>query len=210
MKSKFILFLTGVLLFSTLGTSITYAESSNTEKMEIEKEMADFGVVNGDKTLDVLFAIENLPENIIAEGIEETAKWMEKETGMVVEIENDSLVFPELRQGVESENEIQPIAARGMLNCVTVVGLAVAGNGIPFTKILKLKQAIEFLGGVSKTIGFIQKKYKAYRADNYRMQPAFENAVKDTSKTLKADAQAAFLDFFGISAIIVACTDLDS
>lgn len=210
MKSKFLLFLSSVLLFSTLGTSITYAESSNTEKMEIEKEMADLGIVNGDSTLDVLFAIENLPEYIIAEGIEETAKWMEKETGMVVEIENDNLVFPELMQGVESENEIQPIAARGMLNCVSVVGLVIAGNGIPFTKILKLKQAIEFLGGVSKTIGFIQKKYKGYRANNYRVKPAFENAIKDTSKTLKADVQSAFLDFFGISTIIIACSDLDS
>lgn len=35
--------------------------------------------------------------------------------------------------------------------CIAAVGIAIVSNGLPFTKILKVKQAIKALDGVSFT-----------------------------------------------------------
>lgn len=217
MKSKVILFLSSILLFVTISTPAIQAQeidSVNLSKDFVVGTDEELNIQDGDKIFDILFAIEQIPEDVLYQGIEATAKWIEEDTGLEVAIENGNLVFPELSNdngdGRDFQFDDSTIGTYGLLNCISVVGLTIAGNGLPFTKIFKLKKAISLLGGVTSAVKKIQTKYKKYRSENWRMKPAFERAVKDVSTTLPKETQDAFLDFFGITAVITACSNLDS
>lgn len=212
LKSKIVLFLCSILLFSSIST--TMVQAGGLTKVDGDSFVSEFdrelNIENSDEVLKVLVAIEEIPENVLYQGIEETAKWIEEETNLIVNIEGENLVFPELAQGIDNAGDLGieggVISSRSLLNCISVVGLAVAGNGLPFTKILKLRQALKLLGGVKKSVERIHTTYKKYRSQNWRAKPAFERSVKEVSKSLPKETQEAFLDFFGITAIITACT----
>lgn len=94
----------------------------------------------------------------------------------------------------------------GVSDCIIAVGIMIGTIGFPFSKILKLKKAISYLGGVTKTVQKIYKRYKQLKSWNWRTKDAWKKAVTDTSKSLPKDTLNAFLDFFNIANVIKNCT----
>jgi hypothetical protein len=88
----------------------------------------------------------------------------------------------------------------------TAIGLMIGTVGFPLSKIIKLKKAIDLLGGVKVTVERIYKYYKKYRSWNYTRTAAWKRAVNEASNGLPKDVLDAFLDFFNITNVINNCT----
>lgn len=95
----------------------------------------------------------------------------------------------------------------GAVDCAIAIGLMIGTVGFPASKLLKLKQAIDHLGGITKTVDKIYTKYKKLKSENWRTAPAWKEAVTSTGKSLPGDVLDAFLDFFNISNVINQCAD---
>lgn len=78
--------------------------------------------------------------------------------------------------------------------------------GFPFSKLYKLKKAIDYLGGVTATVKRIYNNYNKFRSWNYTKTAAWKRAVDDGARGLPNDTLNAFLDFFNISNVIRQCT----
>lgn len=93
----------------------------------------------------------------------------------------------------------------GAIGCASAIGVAIVGNVFSFTKITKIKSAIEALGGISKAAADIVKWYDKYRLGGHSRTSAMYKAMDKVSEGLASDVQGALLDFLGISAIASAC-----
>lgn len=83
--------------------------------------------------------------------------------------------------------------------------MAIISNGIPLTKILKVKKFIDQFGGTVKMVKSIKYWYDQYRK-NYSKSTALKKAVNKVSERTAKATREALLDFFGISAIIGSCS----
>ncbi len=114
-----------------------------------------------------LNGIEQLPPGIEKQGPEKVAKWLSKKTGVEVTTDGENLFIPSLAEvNLETDQSFNEssITTFGVWGCITAVGLMIGTVGFPFSKILKLKKAIDFLGGVTKTVKRINKSYKNIKA----------------------------------------------
>lgn len=187
-----ILFLSAVFLFSSIMVpTVSAKEQAQNIPEEIVNE-EDFEPVN-----KVLSAIEKLPEDVYAQGEQATVEWLSQETGYEVYVDDNGMVqFEDNRMKVQFN-----LAA-----CIGAVGVAVVSNGLPFTKLLKVKKALKALGGTTKAIKKIKKSYDEYRYNGFSRKKSLKKAVNDASSTLGKDLKGALLDFFNISAVIGSCT----
>lgn len=148
--------------------------------------------------IETLFAaIESMPEEIASKENEDTVNWLSKNTGI-------NFVLEEANIKVLNENTITP--AFSISGCTGAIGWALISAGIPATKILKLKKAIDALGGATKFAKAFYSSYKLYRSYGNSKTTAVSRAVKSISKNLKTDLQFALMDFFNINNIIANCT----
>lgn len=179
------------------------------EDLLLEESMNDLLSLKGD-FVKFMEGIENLPPYIQEQGAESVAKWLTTEIGVEVIAKGENLFVPSLTDiGLEKKDEIivgDFVTEYGTADCIIAVGLLIGSVGFPLSKILKLKQALNLLGGISKTISKINAKYKLYKSWNYRTKDAWKRAINETSDTLPNDVKNAFLDFFSIGNVIRACT----
>ncbi|WP_061860206.1 hypothetical protein [Priestia megaterium] len=193
-KKKIILMLTAfTLAFSSLGlVSIASAEETeNPEDATFENE--DF-----DQVETVLSAIENIPDEVVEQGEEQTVQWLREQTRMNLVLEDGIIKL------ATQKPEITPFFSTS--GCIGAVGMALLTTGFPAAKILKVKKAIKALGGTSKFVQAFYKSYKLYRSYGNSKSTAVKRAVNSIGSGLKADIRDALLDFFGISNIIANCT----
>lgn len=222
-KKSFLCILTIFFLFSSLVLPSSFAsaqEISNPDSITIEEDF--------EPVIDVLSSIEDIPDDVISQGPEATVNWLSEKTGYRVYIDdNETIQFAEdLSDNVISqvpggdwlpgkpryrvgdlpfeEMEIQPYF--NTWGCIGAVGIAIVSNGIPFSKILKVKKALNALGGTAKTVGKIKKYYDEYRWNGFSRSKSLQKAVDKASDTLGKDLKDALLDFFNISNVIANCT----
>ncbi|MFD2760095.1 hypothetical protein [Lentibacillus juripiscarius] len=192
-----------VLLFSISAPSVS--ANKNVTQPELDNELLS---PNSD-FVKFLNGIEQLPPGIEKQGPEKVAKWLSKKTGVEVTTDGENLFIPSLAEvNLETDQSFNEssITTFGVWGCITAVGLMIGTVGFPFSKILKLKKAIDFLGGVTKTVKRINKSYKKYKSWNYRTKDAWKAAVNESARGLPKDTLNAFLDFFNISNVINQCT----
>ncbi|WP_426891894.1 hypothetical protein [Rossellomorea aquimaris] len=89
--------------------------------------------------------------------------------------------------------------------CVAAVGIAIVSNGLPFSKILKVKSAIKALGGVSKTVSKVKKYYDKYRFNGFSRNDSIRKALDSASDGLAANTKSALLDFFNLTNVVANC-----
>ncbi|MCP3742777.1 hypothetical protein [Rossellomorea sp. BNER] len=197
-KSKIILVLVAVFLFSSVAPSLSFAESEpKVTEEQLQKEHEDFEEVK-----PILAAIEKIPEKVVAQGPEKTAEWLQKETGYFVTVDSKQVLQFSKVDPNTRELEIRSFNSWA---CIGAIGVALVSNGIPFTKILKVKAAIKALGGVSKTVSKVKKYYDEYRFNGFSRNDSIRKALDSASDGLAADTKSALLDFFNLSAVIGSC-----
>lgn len=208
LRTSFLLFMCSVLVISTLSlaggnTALANDNASSEDSVEaLLSPNSDF--------VKFMEGIEKLPSDIENQGAEEVASWLTKQTGVEVTTDGENLIVPSLsdlgEQNPEQTIDTHKITQFGAADCVIAVGLMIGTVGFPLSKILKLKKALDYLGGVTKTVNKIYDKYKLYKSWNYRTKDAWKRAVDKTAKDLPGDTLNAFLDFFNISNVINNCT----
>ncbi|MCY7450466.1 hypothetical protein [Bacillus altitudinis] len=148
----------------------------------------------------ILQAIEEIPEYIIDEGLVKTARWIEENSGLKTTIQGERLLFD-----LNEKKEIS-IKNINIPACVGAIGVAIISNGIPISKILKLKKAIGMFGGTIKLVESIKYFYDQYRKQGNSRKVALKKASQKVSNQVDKNLRPALLDFFNISAVIGACT----
>lgn len=208
MKKYFPFFIAFLLAFATITPSFASAK----EEGEID---APAGSLEGELLspdsdfVKFLEGIEQLPASVEKQGPEKVASWLTEKTGVEVTTNGDNLVVPSLSDVDVKESKTSAdssaIQPAGAWECITAIGLMIGTVGFPVTKIVKLKKAIDLLGGVKKTVDRIYSKYKSLKKQRWRTVDAWKEAVKRTTNNLPKDVGEAFLDFFNISNVIRQC-----
>ena len=187
MKKALILFMSFTLLFISLGIHASVAHAQPQE---------DFFVNEGFYELQtVLSAIEHIPDAVVAQGEEKTVEWLTQHTGMkAIAQEGNLQFFPEF------------LPSFNIPGCIGAIGLALITVGFPFTKILKVKKALDALGGTVKFVKAFAQSYQLYKSYGYSTTTAVKKALQSIGGSLKADLYNALLDFFNINNILGNCT----
>lgn len=186
-KNKLILIFTALLLaFSMTSLSInkTYADEAYDGDLSLQDE----------HLIELLTAIENMPDHVIEQGNHAIEHYLEKETDF-------DFNTNELSNG---EIAIQPAGIGGIASCVGAVGTAVVVNFTP-AKIVKIKSALKAVGGATKFVKSLKPYYKMSREDKLSKTASLKQAVKLAAGDAGPDAKEALLDLFGVSAVIGAC-----
>lgn len=199
-KNSFIVFLVITLLISFVGPTATFANQSQ----EVPPEPVFYKTgekIDGDHVdpfvYDILSAIENVPEELILQGDETAiAEWFEETSGIETRVVNGVLRF----------NPFGNQLSFNVFTCVGAIGVAIVSNGIPLTKILKVKKFIDQFGGTTKFVKSVKYWYDYYRDAKYSRTGALKQAVKKVSDRTASSTQEALLDFFHISTVIGACS----
>lgn len=213
LKTSFALFMCSVLIVSTLslafGNTALAKENAPSEDVIMEDGLEEL-LSTDSNFVKFMEGIEELPPGIEKQGAEKVASWLTKKTGVEVTTDGENLLVPSLSdlgiQTPEQSIDSNLITTFGAADCVIAVGLMIGTVGFPLSKIIKLKKAINFLGGVKKTVDRVYASYKKYKSWNYRTTDAWKAAVNQSAKGLPTDTLNAFLDFFNIANVINACT----
>ncbi|MGG5179657.1 hypothetical protein ACQYAC_10050 [Bacillus sp. MM09(2025)] len=163
------------LLFSTIFTANSTAISPNSEVDEEYQEL-----------LEVLLAIEALPDSVIAEGDGAVVKWLQENSNIPVQRHSE-------------------IVTLGVVGCISAVGTAIITNVIPIAKIAKVKSAIKAAGGATKFVKTLIPAYKAARQSGKSKRNAVKIAVNKAAKKASPEAKRALLEFFNIGNVYSAC-----
>ncbi|WP_264739801.1 hypothetical protein [Cytobacillus firmus] len=99
------------------------------------------------------------------------------------------------------EGAIQALSVSGR---VAAVGIALVSNGLPFSKILKVKDAIKALGGVTKAVSN-KSYYDKYRYNGFSRSDSIRKALNSASDGLAASKKSALLDFFNLTNVVATC-----
>ena len=199
-KKKFLPVLIGTFLFSSVAPGISFAaETKNTKLEQQQQQTIDKEFFGQSET--ILKAIENIPNSVVEQGPQKTAEWLQNKTGYYVTVdEKQNLIFNETSP-TQSKN-IQSFSVSG---CVGAVGVALVSNGIPFSKILKVKSALKALGGTANAVSKIKKYYDSYRYNGFSRGDSIKKALNKASSGLSSDVKSALLDFFNLSNVIANC-----
>ena len=187
----FILFLVLVFLFSSIAPNIADAKAENPVQ---ENELID---ETFDKTtLEILNAIENIPQEELEKGPEFAKNWFNENTSLHVTLDS---------KGNLQFNTQSGISTFGVIACSTAIGVALVSNVFSITKITKIKSAIKALGGVKKAASSINKWYKKYREGGFSRTKSIEKAMDKASAGLGSEVKLALLDFFSLTNVMAAC-----
>ncbi len=175
MKKFFIGLMSALLVFSFTGQSFANAESNLANEKAIQSISDEGNFFHKDTNL-FLQAIVDVPDEIVKQGIESTITWIENDTGLDLHNDNGVLKMTVDGEGTKTVGQFQTF---GFWSCTSAVLAAVAGVGIPFTKIFKLKKAIDALGGVSKFVDDVVDLASKYKDRGYSKTGALKKLLKN-------------------------------
>ncbi|MBF0705805.1 MULTISPECIES: hypothetical protein [Bacillaceae] len=187
-NNKLILIFTVILLafsMTSLSFNKAYADEVYDGDLSLQEE----------QLIELLTAIENMPDHVIERGNHAIEDYLEKESDF-------DFNTNELSNG---EIAIQPASIGGIASCVGAVGTAIVVNFTP-AKILKVKSALKTVGGATKFVKALKPYYKMSREDNLSKTASIKQAVKLAAGDAGPDAKEALLDLFGVSTVIGACS----
>ncbi|HGH0791610.1 hypothetical protein O0K47_02605 [Staphylococcus pseudintermedius] len=146
------------LLTSSLGYSYVEASENAANVQKVDVSQVDKESANLEKELNTyLTLIEKMPDSVANQGIDSGVKWLNQNKGKSYEgysfvNENNHLKL------VQDDNAVVYKANWGA--CISVVGVAIACNAIPWAKILKVKKAAKAVGGIQKLTKVVVTAYK--------------------------------------------------
>ena len=144
--------------------------------------------------IEILTAIENMPDEVIMQGEEAIKTYLENEVSFPLGLEEG--------QGL---SDVRMASIGSIAGCVGAVGTAIVVNFTP-AKILKIKSALKSVGGATKFVKAIKPYYKMSREDKLSKTASLKQAVRLAAKDAGPDAREALLDLFGVSSVIGSCS----
>lgn len=208
--------ISAIMLVSTIGLSLpqkALAEDVNVVENEniIQDNQIEKLFTQNSDFYKFLEGLEKLPKGIANKEPQDIAKWLTNQTGVEVIADGENLLVPSLAKlGSDLNSDFTlnngGVTTFGLVDCAIAVGLMIGTVGFPASKILKLKEAIDHLGGITKTVSRIFTKYNQLKSENWRTVPAWKEAVSTVGSNLTGDVKMAFLDFFNITNVMNQCT----
>ncbi|AIU75243.1 hypothetical protein [Bacillus velezensis] len=200
-RSKIILAVVSVFLFSILGTTAAEAaESPNNQSLvrdtNLEKEFSS--LLSSQKAL---YAIENIPDSVVNQGSDAILDWFRNN------INDQSLINDMNAAATELHQSDKPFKTQGVLGCISAVGTALASLAFAPAKLLKIKKAIKALGGVKTFVTKTYQYYNYYKKKYRSKKTAWNKAVSKAASKASPEIKEAIMDFFGITAIVSACIE---
>lgn len=183
-KYKFLsIVMSMVLLLSTLFIP---AGSANAEELS-EDEYA---------MIEMLSAIENMPDEVIAQGSEAIEEYLNQEVDFPIKsaapIKNSGL----------STRSMNPLELAG---CASAIGGALITNLTP-AKVLKAKSAIKAVGGATTFVKRLKPYYTMSREDGMSKSKAMRQAVSMAAQDAGPETRKALSELFAIGAVLGACS----
>ncbi|PFJ17273.1 hypothetical protein COD67_09900 [Bacillus cereus] len=196
-KRRTLTIVASFLLFSSISIPISQAAESPTS-IESSTNTPSTQEINFIEIETALSAIEDIPNEVLNQGNNATIQWLKTETGFEISIENDLLKF----------NNISATQMRGFntSGCIAAIGIAIVTNGIPLTKITKIKSALKALGGTANAVKKIKKYYDRYRFNGFSRNDSLKKALNSASSGLAKDLQSSLLDFFNLTNVFANCS----
>ncbi|WP_117168887.1 hypothetical protein [Paraliobacillus sediminis] len=206
MKKKVLKFFTGLicatLIVASVGPSVAEAKSgvvqSNEQEEILENELQDI-----DASLDILTLIEDLPEEIAENGINESVIWLNDNKGET--FANQEFVangeYLELKD-VTNKNLIQMASVGG---CVWGIAKAIAMNALPWSKILKIKKAVKIMGGTKVVAKTVINAYKHQRNLGYGRAKAIKRAMNVTKRAVPGEYVKHWVELFSLGVVKKQC-----
>ncbi|MGH0951349.1 hypothetical protein [Bacillus mycoides] len=192
-KRKFLPVLISIFLLNSLVPIISSASEVESKSIDIELKKQEIDTKIFNQSEIILKAIEDIPNYIVKQGPQETAKWLETTTGYPVSIDNnENLIFNKQR-------------VKRSWGCAGAVGVALVSNGLPFSKIFKVKSALKALGGTNAAISKIKKSYDSYRYNGFARSDSIRKALNSVADGFAANTKASLLDFFNLTNVIANC-----
>lgn len=182
-----ILTIVSALLFSLVGSNFAVqaegVDNPSNEERDEYAQLAQFYEL-----------IDSIPQEIIDSEVDiALTNWLSASTGLALKVED----------GIILKSSIQPM---GFLGCSSAILGAIAGVGIPFTKIFKLKKAINALGGVSKLVDDMLPLARKYqKKKGLGKVAALKKAISKKASALGKDFMKAIADLAGITLIADQC-----
>ncbi|QWI68508.1 hypothetical protein ER45_016240 [Bacillus mycoides] len=193
-KKKFFPVLVGTILFTSLVPTSSLALESRITKVEQKNENEMF-----DHSKMILQAIEDIPNDVVNQGPQQTAEWLQTKTGYYVTVDSkENLNF-------RKDAKTNTLKRASVSGCLGAVGVAIVSNGLPFSKILKVKSALKALGGTTQAVSKIKKYYDSYRYNGFSRSDSIRKALNSAGDGLAANTKSALLDFFNLSTVIANC-----
>jgi len=198
-KNIVILLSTIMLLFTSIfmtNIGTAFAQSENQFENPFLKQSNEFikselpGLMDN---TEVLYLIEDIPDSVINEGREAILNWFKNN----IKNSNTLIAF---------EQANNPMQTRSILGCASAVGIALVSLAWAPAKILKIKKALKALGGTKTFVTKSIQYYKVYRKQKFSRTQAWKKATSRAAAKVSPEIRDALLGFFGISAIIDACT----
>lgn len=168
---------------NTNADGVTVSSVENNYSYEDEKLFDDGTLILGNEEFEVLSAIENIPDEVIASGSERINQYFHEKGITRIRVSD------KIRQ------------KRGTVGCISAVGIALVVNLTP-AKIAKAKSALKALGGaanfVYKTVG-LYNKFKATRAKLAAAQAAVSAAAANVG------GREILLELFSLGSVYSEC-----
>ncbi|MDQ1147927.1 hypothetical protein QE429_004754 [Bacillus sp. SORGH_AS 510] len=170
------------------------------------------------ESINVLTAIENLPDSVIASGPNAIYNWLKYNTKGVprsyytllgsgdsaaIQIVKPTSSFGSVGMNNDVEEPIYLDASVGA--CVAAIGVAVLSNAIPIAKILKIKSALKTVGGATKLVTKLITEYREYRKFGYSRKASFQEAWYFATNAYGSDLRNTLLTLFNIGDVYYNC-----
>ncbi|EOE6793397.1 hypothetical protein ACEUW3_05935 [Staphylococcus pseudintermedius] len=187
------------LLTSSLGYSYVEASENVANVQKVDVSQVDKESANLEKELNTyLTLIEKMPDSVANQGIDSGVKWLNQNKGKSYEgysfvNENNHLKL------VQDNNAVVYKANWGA--CISMVGVAIASNAIPWAKILKVKKAAKAVGGIQKLTKVVVTAYKHQRNLGLSRGNAIKKAASIATKTFPQATRQAVIEFFSLGGL---------
>ncbi len=146
---------TGIAAAETsVGLTVSSSNSEKAENLELVATLVEEDVAAVEKVLRVLDAI---PEDVLERGDQATMEWIQSQYATPLTPDSSPYAF-------------------NLAKCSVGVAAAIGSNTIAVLKVIKIKRAIDKMGGVGKIIAKIQGKKKQGKKFKAALFEAFEEA----------------------------------
>ncbi|PCK17710.1 hypothetical protein CEY02_19475 [Bacillus pumilus] len=174
---------------------------------ELDKEFIDDEDVEDglEGTLEVLSAIENLPDKVISQGSDAIVEWLNDHSDVTFSSDGENLFVDSLPTPSTEKGNV--ITAASIAGCVGQIGIAIVTNALPVFKITKVKKALQAAGGTYKFVSKLIRDYNSFRKLGYTRSKSYDMAFDYAKRYYGKETVATLLAIFNISAVKGACFD---
>lgn len=198
MKKHLASLITVTFLTTGIGAPLVQAEEVNNKTVQNLKEDKAFSTIldnaSEKEITDLFVAIENIPDEVLAQGDVATNQWLAKE------------LYGNQSDNYDPNSEDPFIIQKGTIGCVSAIGIAIASNVFSAAKIAKVKDVLKAAGGARTFVTKLLPAYKyARETKKLGKMDSVKYAVKKAASKASPEVLAAAIGFFSVGEVYSAC-----